>query len=341
MPRVRKNLTQLLTFAAIAFFAFAGAGADYLGAKQFELSKNVHGIHFQITVFQSGLKLSALRPAVEKAFAAMKESMDRLDKDGSEGALALNAAEYELVEEAVRFSEITNGAYDPTSGALRELWRQAKLSATPPTQEASDAAKAASGIANLDFNAASKFVQTTKPGLKLDLRDLAEGFALDVAADSLKKSGVRSAVISSDTAILCVGEPEAGKAWRVAIEHPRTIEDQAAVLEIPKASAVATIGDYEDFFMYKGKRYTEAVDPRTGRQPKAALASVTAIAPNAAFAKVLARTFFVMGSEDGFRLVETLKEDGAEVVSLEEDRPDHFNLGSSEGARPAIKEINL
>ncbi|HEY8531901.1 MAG TPA: FAD:protein FMN transferase, partial [Limnochorda sp.] len=113
--------------------------------------------------------------------------------------------------------------------------------------------------------------------------------------------------------LYALGRKADGSPWRVGIRHPR---DPGAVIAVVEAAdvALATSGDYERYFIHDGVRYSHLLDPRTG-YPARELAAVTIVAPRGADADGLSTAVFVLGPDQGARLVEQLP--GVEAVFID------------------------
>ncbi len=98
--------------------------------------------------------------------------------------------------------------------------------------------------------------------VKLDLGGYAKGYALDMAADYLRKHHVKNALINIGGNIVAIGQ-HGNKPWRVGIQHPRQ-PAAIATLDLQDGWAIGTSGDYQRYFMHNGKRYCHIIDPRTG-----------------------------------------------------------------------------
>ena len=112
--------------------------------------------------------------------------------------------------------------------------------------------------------------------VKLDLGGYAKGYALDLAAQYLRKQHVNNALINIGGNIIAIGK-HGDKPWRVGIQHPRA-PTAIATIDLPDGWAVGTSGDYQRYFMLNGKRYCHIIDPRTG-YPAQHTQSVTVLVP--------------------------------------------------------------
>lgn len=112
--------------------------------------------------------------------------------------------------------------------------------------------------------------------VKLDLGGYAKGYALDLAANYLRKQHVNNALINIGGNIIALGK-HGDKPWRVGIQHPRA-PTAIATIDLPDGWAIGTSGDYQRYFMLNGKRYCHIIDPRTG-YPAQHTQSVTVLVP--------------------------------------------------------------
>lgn len=112
--------------------------------------------------------------------------------------------------------------------------------------------------------------------VKLDLGGYAKGYALDHAAQYLRKQHVNNALINIGGNIIAIGK-HGDKHWRVGIQHPRA-PTAIATIDLPDGWAVGTSGDYQRYFMLNGKRYCHIIDPQTG-YPSQHTQSVTVLVP--------------------------------------------------------------
>jgi len=136
--------------------------------------------------------------------------------------------------------------------------------------------------------------------MKLDLGAIAKGFAVDVAVKKLKELGVNSCLINAGGEIYCLGRKH-GKPWKVGVKHPRS-SDMIEYLELEN-KAVATSGDYEQFFLLQDTHYSHIIDPRTGCPADSGIVSVTVIADDCLTADALATSIFILGKTDSRELI--------------------------------------
>ena len=140
---------------------------------------------------------------------------------------------------------------------------------------------------------------SANPNVKLDLGGYAKGYALDIAADYLRKQQVKNALVNIGGNIIALGR-HGDKPWRVGIQHPRK-PAAIATLELTDGWAIGTSGDYQRYFMLDGKRYCHIIDPRSG-YPVQHTQAVTVLIPPQKNAGVLSdvasKPIFIAAAED-------------------------------------------
>ncbi|WP_448522893.1 FAD:protein FMN transferase [Pseudothermotoga sp.] len=225
-----------------------------------------------------------------------------------------------LLDAAVRFSRLTDGAFDPTLGELIRLWGFDKIAEKPPsrvptTQEIGEALKR-SGIDKLELDFQRRRVRLID-GAKLDLGGIAKGYALDRAyqvAKEVDKDCTGFVEAGGDIRIL--GPKFGSRPWVVGVRDPRKSDSVIAYLYLT-SGAVATSGDYERYFEFEGVRYHHILDPKTGFPSRGAI-SVTVVADNAVTADALSTAGFVMGAQWEYVVLEFPKLGGS-VLMVTED----------------------
>ncbi|WP_110687496.1 FAD:protein FMN transferase [Salinicola aestuarinus] len=205
----------------------------------------------------------------------------------------------EVVREAIRIGEMSHGALDVTVGAVVNLWGFGPDK--HPDRVPGDAA-IADALADVDYRALNLDGDTltkTKP-VYVDLSSIAKGYGADAVARSLDDLGVTSYLIEVGGEIRSRGTKPGGEPWRVAVEKPVSNERSVQrIIEFDDA-AVATSGDYRNYFEDDGHRYSHTIDPRTGRPITHHLVSVTVIADDCMTADGLATAIEVLGPDAGF-----------------------------------------
>ena len=211
-----------------------------------------------------------------------------------------------VLSEALYWAEATDGAFDPTAGPLVSLWgfgpeRAVEL---PPSLERLEAARARVGWEQLDFESEQNLLQ--QPGsVHLDLSAIAKGWAVDLVTEHLLSLGLDGFLVDIGGDLRVQGRRPDGGPWRIAIERPVPgVRESQQVLEL-SSIALATSGDYRNFFEMDGRRLSHLIDPRSGWPIDHATVSVTVAADSCLRADVLATALSVLEFEHAWELALT------------------------------------
>jgi len=218
-----------------------------------------------------------------------------------------------LLREAKNFWLMSEGKFDITVGVLMDLWGFSDKKYNQPKEAEIKSALRLVGTEKIIFHDLDNMVELTNSGMKIDLGAIAKGYAVDCAVARLKESGIRSCLINAGGDIYALGS-KFGKPWQVAIQDPR--EDSWQDILALKNQAVATSGDYEQFFLKENKRYSHILDPKTGYPQDSGAISVTVVASDCTTADALATSIFVLGKGKGLNLIKSFP--GVKIKVIEE-----------------------
>ena len=176
-----------------------------------------------------------------------------------------------LLDYAATAFEQSDGAFDITSGVLREAWdfRSGRV----PRQAEIDRARARVGWQRVAWHGDRIRLDA---GMELDFGGFGKEYAADRAAALCREHGIRAGLVDLSGDIAVVGPHPDGSPWSVGVRDPRCAE-AAATLSLSHG-AIATSGDYQRCMVVGGRRYAHLLDPRTG-WPVSGLASVSVVAP--------------------------------------------------------------
>ncbi|PKI14184.1 FAD:protein FMN transferase [Colwellia sp. 12G3] len=208
-----------------------------------------------------------------------------------------------VLKESIRLGQLSEGKLDVTVGPLVNLWgfgpeqRPDKV----PSDVVLAATKKRVGLQNLvlEGNLLSKKI----PDLYVDLSTTAKGYGVDVVAELIEKNGIVNYLVEIGGEMRLRGFKHTGELWAIAIEKPilDPSGEERAIHQviIPKDNAVATSGDYRNYFEADGRRFSHIIDPNTGKPIDHNLVSVTVIHASSMTADGLSTTLMVMGMEKG------------------------------------------
>lgn len=174
----------------------------------------------------------------------------------------------DMLQNAARLSEQSQGLFNPAIGHLVELWGFHADDFKPVQPDPKEIKKWVVSNPKMSDLVFSTPVQTGVPvsstnrAVQLDLGGYAKGYALDRAVDILHQDGIHNALINIGGNIIAMGQ-HGQHPWRVGIQHPRK-SGALAILQLHDGEAIGTSGDYQRYFMLNGMRYCHLIDPRSG-----------------------------------------------------------------------------
>lgn len=219
---------------------------------------------------------------------------------------------YDLVERAIKVSQLTSGAFDISYASMDKIWKFDGSMKAMPTPEAIKQSVARIGYQKIVLDAKAQTIYLREKGMKLGLGGIGQGYIADKIKDLLLSKGCTSGIVNVSGDINAWGYQTTGKPWTVAIVNPMNKNKVFATFPLENSS-VETSGSYEKFVVFDGKRYSHIIDPRTG-YPAQGVVSVSVFAKQTEIADALATGIFVLGVDVGLNLVNQLKGIGCIIV---------------------------
>lgn len=311
-------MTDGLIRSLVLIALFLGAcGEKNETLLQLEQSGSTMGTTFSVSIaLPSGQAASfGLEGEIIQALARIEQSMStyiadselsRFNESASTDWQSVSAELCAAIEQSLQLGDLTNGAFDITVGPLVNLWGFGPdgVIQQPPAKADLDDALKHTGYGKLDSDCANSSLRKTDASLYVDLSAYAKGFAVDRLAELLNQNRIDNYLVEIGGEIRAQGHNSGGDSWRIAIEKPAdTNRSVQTIIELAN-KAVATSGDYRNFFEYENNRYSHTIDPRTGHPVKHQLASVSVVTGQAAWADALATAMLVMGPIEGPKFAE-------------------------------------
>ncbi len=180
-----------------------------------------------------------------------------------------------VLREARRWANVSDGRFDPAMGRVVRLWDVGHRNEPPEVGEFGHFANRGlwSALEN-DQGATVSRARLTSSEAAIDLGGIAKGFAVDVAAQALRDHGVFDGLVNVGGDLVGLGVDAAGDPWRIGVRSPQSSDEIVQVLDVSD-EAIATSGDYLQFFQHSGRRYHHLIDPKTGAPRRTAMRSLT------------------------------------------------------------------
>lgn len=203
-------------------------------------------------------------------------------------------------------AERSDGAFDPTAGALVDAWGFGPVARHGlPGHDGLARARASAGWQRLELDPVQRAARQPG-GLALDLSAIAKGFGVDHVARQLDALGLPSHLVEVGGELRGDGVKPDGQPWWVQLEHPAPDDGAAQTLLALHGLSVATSGDYRRWFEHEGTRYGHTIDPRDGLPIRHGLASVTVIHAECMRADAWSTALNVLGPVAGPALADRL-----------------------------------
>lgn len=235
-----------------------------------------------------------------------ESELSRFNNQTSTDWFAISEETAEVIALSLEISRLTGGAFDISVGPLVELWGfgARKRGEALPTEEAINESLAMVGYENIKLRREPAAVKKLIPQLRIDLSAIAKGYAVDVLAELLDRQGIQNYLVEIGGELQISGRRHDGGGWQIAIEKPLEDAREVATVFPFTDTALATSGNYRNFYLENGQRYAHTLDPGTGKPIRHKLASATVLDPTCARADALATALMVLGEEKGRQFCE-------------------------------------
>ncbi|MCK6693519.1 MAG: FAD:protein FMN transferase [Thermoanaerobaculia bacterium] len=268
------------------------------------LEGKAQGTTFHITYFDSLSRDFSL--PVDSLFRLIDRSMSLWDSTSIISRFNRNeqgtiADEHftAVFRRAQEVSEATDGVFDITVGPLVKAWGFSYKKGLPPPDSAQvDSLLQLCGFHKIRLE--NGILIKADPRMEVDMNAIAQGYTVDVMAHFLEQNGVRNYMVEIGGEVRTAGRNDKGEPWQIGIDKPSETETAGRPLQTVaplSGKSLATSGSYRKFVVRDGKKFSHAIDPRTGYPITHQLLSVSVIANDCATADAFATAFLVMGME--------------------------------------------
>ena len=267
------------------------------------------GTSYHLTVIGNGLdyeylqiRVDARLEEINRVFSTYIDDseLSLLNQTSTDRWLTLNPELYLVLEQSLQLTSITGGAFDVTVGPLVNAWGFGPVKQTAtPTEQQLNTLLTQVGSQHLELSEGRLYKHKN---VYIDLSSVAKGYAVDQIALLLREQGVKNFMVEIGGELYVEGQSPRNTPWRVAIEKPGESYGEVHKAISLSNKAIATSGDYRNYYELEGKRYSHTINPVTGKPVVHGLASATVVADDCATADALATALNVLGPEKGLAL---------------------------------------
>lgn len=211
----------------------------------------------------------------------------------------LSVETFLVINQALEISKLSRGDFDISVGPLVNLWGFGSNGQPQhqPEQEAINSILTTVGYQHLQLRAHPPALRKDSSALQIDLSAIAKGYAVDALGKLLQQQGYENFLVEIGGEILASGYRPGKELWRIAIEKPVEGTREVETVLNMTGTAMATSGNYRNFYIENGQRYVHTINPVSGHPISHKLASATVLDPSCARADALATTLMVMGEK--------------------------------------------
>lgn len=331
MPNRRRTIIQTLALLLLI------AGTLYIAQQQRTMPYQhnegmVFGTFYKITYqYENDLK-----EGIEREMKKVDDALSPFNKNSIISAVnenkpvALNDMFMSVYDLARTVSEDTDGAFDITVAPLVNAWGFGFKNNIAPTKSTIDSIMNFVGYKKVRMM--GRTIMKDDPRVMLDCSAIAKGYGSDVVAHYLESMGISNYLVEIGGEIVAKGSSPKGKPWAIGVEKP--VDDSLAVkselqtvLNITDM-AMATSGNYRNFYYKDGKKYAHTIDPKTGHPVQHNILSATVIAKRCAMADAYATAFMVVGLDKAKEILGRHKDLKAYIIY---DKGGKYGIWHTEG----------
>ncbi|CAD7797427.1 FAD:protein FMN transferase [Chryseobacterium aquaeductus] len=273
---------------------------------------NLMGSRFEITVVDKDSVKA--EHAIDRAIAEITRIEDLISEWQPETQISLvnqNAGiqpvkvDHEVIEltkTAIKFSQLTDGAFDISIVAMDKIWKFDGSMDEMPSQSSILESVKNVDYRNIEIDSTNSTIYLKKKGMKIGFGSIGKGYAADRARLLLKNSGVLGGIINASGDLSTWGTQPNGRTWAIGVNNPFKRGKVAAIIKNKSEISVTTSGSYEKYAEIDGKRFSHIINPKNG-MPSTGLTSVTVIGPDATSANGFSTSIMVLGEESGVELM--------------------------------------
>jgi FAD:protein FMN transferase len=231
---------------------------------------------------------------VDASMSRFKPDSDvgRLNAAAGRDAVPVSDGTAEVLSAGLRWAEVSGGLFDPCLGRMCELWHVNTRSAPPSAAELAAAGRGSHfHDLHVDRGGSVAKAALVQPVAGVDLGGIAKGYGVDLAAQALRDHGIFHGLVNAGGDLVAMGVDGEGNPWKVGIRSPDHLEEMVQVMDVSDR-AVATSGDYLQYFNYGGRRYHHILDAASGEPRVTAMRSITIEAATCMHADAAATALF-------------------------------------------------
>ena len=309
---------MLASLGIVLFFLFPGAaGAGWHTDARPKMGTEVSVYFWHDDAARGSAIIEEVYAEVDRINALMSTYVESsrisdVNRRAADEPVSAGEELFQLIRRSLDISVLTRGAFDITYDSVGQHYdfRERRR----PDDATTEAERQHINFRFVKLDQGKGTVRFAQHGVRINLGGIAKGYVVERGIDILRQHGVEHGVVTAGGDSRLLGDRR-GRPWMIGIRDPR--EDGKVVLSVPlEDEAISTSGDYERFFDEDGIRYHHIIRPSSGR-PVEGIHSTTVFGPDAVMTDALSTSVFVMGVDEGLKLIGCLPDYEAIVIDAE------------------------
>lgn len=308
---IKKSIQLLFVLTAIGLFSACSDEKLPVVHLQGDTMGTTYNVKYVVNKNQQ--KVEGLQTTIDNRLQQVNKLMSTYDPESelsrfnqSRYTAPFNASEEtrSVVAEALRINKLSEGALDVTVGPLVNLWGFGPTKRPEKVPTDSQIAEVREYVGSEKLRVTQSGLQKTHPQVYVDLSTIAKGYGVDEIAAILEQQNIHDYLVEIGGEMRVKGQRGDGSGWLIAVEKPLSSGRAVQKVLSVGTNAVATSGDYRNYYEQDGVRYSHLIDPRSGKPIDHNLVAVTVVAPSSMTADGLATALNVMGWDAAQKLAE-------------------------------------
>lgn len=252
--------------------------------------------------------------------------IDEINLSAGKNPVVVDKTTYEVVEKALSYSALTDGAFDITIGPIVKLWNIGFPEARVPSEAEILHTLPLVDYHNVVLNPEDTSIYLTKEGMSLDLGGIGKGYAADEVATLLREQGVNHAIIDLGGNLYTLGNKPGDKPWTIGVQDPFNPRGEIIGTLQTENQSIVTSGIYERYLEDEtGNTYHHILNPKTGYPFDNEIAGVTIISDTSIDGDALSTSVFALGLENGLTFIENMN--SVEAIFITKDSEVYTSSG--------------
>lgn len=306
-PSPANSLALSLALVVVAISLISSAShAEWIAEAQAHMGTEISVYLWHDDPVRGQQAVDAIFAEVERLDQLMstykaESRISSLNRDAAKQAVVAGDELFGLIERSMDISVLTRGAFDITYDSVGQHY-DFREGRRPDSETLADELPLID-YRLVELNKNNGTVSFSREGVRINLGGIAKGYAVERGVMIARRYGVSHARVTAGGDTRLLGDRR-GSPWMVGVQNPRDDTDVAVTIPM-QDEAISTSGDYERFFEEDGERYHHIIVPSTGT-PAGEVHSATIIGPDAVITDALSTSVFVMGVDQGLKLISTL-----------------------------------